>query len=227
MPVFYGKNMTSNSMRKAIAEFIGTFFLTLTIFLTALGGTAAEGFTDFAPVAIGLTLMVMVYAIGHISGAHFNPAVTIGLWLKGDAKTEDLQYYIPAQIIAGVAAWLIGSEIILDSLTITEFDPESAGIAAIVAAEALFTFALMYVIINVATEQGGNPFYGAAIGLTVMAGAFTVGSISMGSFNPAVTTMLLVSGKMAIADCWMHFIPQLAGAAAAVYAHKMTIIENE
>ena len=105
--------MTSNSMRKAIAEFIGTFFLTLTIFIAAVGGTAGQ----FAPIAIGLTLMVMVYAIGHISGAHFNPAVTFGLWLKGDAKTEDLQFYLPAQIIAGGVAWLVGSKIILDSLT--------------------------------------------------------------------------------------------------------------
>ena len=212
--------MTSNSMRKAIAEFIGTFFLTLTIFIAAVGGTAGQ----FAPIAIGLTLMVMVYAIGHISGAHFNPAVTFGLWLKGDAKTEDLQFYLPAQIIAGGVAWLVGSKIILDSLTVTEFDPEVAGTAAIMAAELLFTFALMYVIINVATEQAGNPFYGASIGLTVMAGAFTVGSISLGSFNPAVTTMLIASGKLALADCWMHIVPQLVGAAAAVFAYKMTII---
>ena len=223
MPAYRGVFMTSNSMRKAVAEFIGTFFLTLTIFIAAVGGLGG----DNAPIAIGLTLMVMVYGVGHISGAHFNPAVTFGLWLKGDVEIEDLQFYIPAQLIAGILAWLIGSEVILDSLTITEFDPESSGIAAIIAVEALFTFALMYVIINVATEQSGNQFYGAAIGLTVMAGAFTVGSISMGSFNPAVTTMLFVSGKMAIADCWMHIIPQLGGAAAAVYAHNITIINAD
>ena len=224
MPVFYGKNMTSNNVGKGIAEFVGTFFLALTIFIAAVSGLAG----NFAPIAIGLTLMVMIYAVGYVSGAHFNPAVTIGLFIKGDCSKEELPYYLVAQIIAGVLAFFVGSELVLNGVSsnltggeITEMDFDST--LSVLAAELLWTFALMFVIINVATEQSGNQFYGAAIGFTVMAGAFTVGSISLGSFNPAVTTMLIASGKLAVADCWMHFIPQIAGAVAAVYAHKIMI----
>jgi len=228
MPVFYGKNMTSNNVGKGIAEFVGTFFLALTIFIAAVSGLAG----NFAPIAIGLTLMVMIYAVGYVSGAHFNPAVTIGLFIKGDCSKEELPYYLVAQIIAGVLAFFVGSELVLNGVSsnltggeITEMD--FASTLSVLAAELLWTFALMFVIINVATEQSGNQFYGAAIGFTVMAGAFTVGSISLGSFNPAVTTMLIASGKLAVADCWMHFIPQIAGAVAAVYAHKIMITKTE
>ena len=228
MPVFYGKNMTSNNVGKGIAEFVGTFFLALTIFVAAVSGLAG----NFAPIAIGLTLMVMIYAVGYVSGAHFNPAVTIGLFIKGDCSKEELPYYLVAQIIAGVLAFFVGSELVLNGVSsnltggeITEMDFDST--LSVLAAELLWTFALMFVIINVATEQSGNQFYGAAIGFTVMAGAFTVGSISLGSFNPAVTTMLIASGKLAVADCWMHFIPQIAGAVAAVYAHKIMITKTE
>ena len=179
-----------------------------------------------------LFFAIITGAIGHVSGAHFNPAVTIGLFIKGDCDKDEVPFYIVPQIIAGVLAFFIGSELVLNGVSsilvggeITEVEFEST--VSVLAAEALWTFALMFVIINVATEQSGNQFYGAAIGLTVMAGAFTVGNLSLGSFNPAVTTMLLVSGKMAIADCWMHFIPQIAGAVAAVYVHKAMIGESE
>ena len=215
--------MTSNHVGKGIAEFVGTFFLTLTIFLTAVIGLAGSN----APIAIGVTLMVMIYALGHISGAHFNPAVSIGLFVKGDCSKEELPYYLVAQLLAGVLAFFVGSELVLDGVTVADTVAEDFSSAiTVVSAEALWTFALMFVIINVATEQSGNQFYGAAIGLTVMAGAFTVGGISLGSFNPAVTTMLTVSGKMAVADVWMHIVPQLAGAVGAVFVHKYMMMSE-
>ena len=217
MLIFNPRGMTSNNVGKGIAEFVGTFFLTLTIFIAAVNGIAGA----FAPIAIGLTLMVMIYALGHVSGAHFNPAVSIGLFLKGDCSQDELPTYLGAQILAGVLAFFVGSELVLNGAGAAEITAETFdSTIAVLSAEALWTFALMFVIINVATEQAGNQFYGAAIGLTVMAGAFTVGSISLGSFNPAVTTMLTVSGKLAVADIWMHIVPQLLGAAGAVYAHK-------
>ena len=215
--------MTSNNVGKGIAEFVGTFFLTLIIFLAAVSGLADTN----APIAIGLTLMVMIYALGHVSGAHFNPAVSIGLFIKGDCSKDELPYYLVAQILAGVLAFFVGSKLVLDGAKVPDIPAmEFSSTLAVVSAEALWTFALMFVIINVATEQAGNQFYGAAIGLTVMAGAFTVGGISLGSFNPAVTTMLTVSGKMAVADVWMHIVPQLAGAVGAVFAHKYMMSGN-
>ena len=215
--------MTSNNVGKGIAEFVGTFFLTLTIFLTAVIGLAGSN----APIAIGVTLMVMIYALGHISGAHFNPAVSIGLFVKGDCSKEELPYYLVAQLLAGVLAFFVGSELVLDGVTVPDIiAADFSSVITVVSAEALWTFALMFVIINVATEQSGNQFYGAAIGLTVMAGAFTLGNISLGSFNPAVTTMLTVSGKMAVADVWMHIVPQLAGAVGAVFVHKYMMMSE-
>ena len=224
--------MTSNNVGKGIAEFVGTFFLTLTIFLAAVSGTAAVTSGDdvnanYAPLAIGLTLMVMIYALGHISGAHFNPAVSIGLFVKGDCSKDELPYYLVAQLLAGVLAFFVGSELVLNGANAAEIKAATFNSTiAVLSAEALWTFALMFVIINVATEQSGNQFYGAAIGLTVMAGAFTVGGISLGSFNPAVTTMLTVSGKMAVADVWMHIVPQLAGAVGAVFVHKYMMMSG-
>ncbi len=216
--------MTSNNVGKGIAEFVGTFFLTLTIFIAAVSGMSG----DNAPFAIGLTLMVMIYALGHVSGAHFNPAVSIGLFVKGDCSKDELPYYLVAQFAAGILAFFVGSQLVLGGLEVAEItENEFGSTLSVLAAEAFWTFALMFVIINVATEQSGNQFYGAAIGLTVMAGAFTVGGISMGSFNPAVTTMLITSGAMAVADVWMHIVPQLAGAVAAVFVHKLMMGENE
>ena len=90
--------------------------------------------------------------------------------------------------------------------------------------DSLFTFALAYVILNVATTEStsGNGYYGAAIALVVFAGAITVGSISLASFNPAVTSALIVSGKLGLADSWMHFVPQFIGAILATYVYKST-----
>jgi len=90
------------------------------------------------------------------------------------------------------------------------------------AAELLFTFALAYVILNVATSETteGNGFYGAAIALVVLAGALSVGSISGASFNPAVTVSLIASDVLSVEDSWIHFVPQLAGGCLAALAFK-------
>ena len=215
---------TPTSNAKMASEFIGPFFLTMTIFIAAVSME-----NSLAPFGIAATLMVMIYALGHISGAHFNPAVSIGLFLRGACSKDDLPLYLAAQLAAGVVAGLIGVNLFMpfDWLTITAFEwpPEISN--SVLAAEFLFTFALMFVILHVATEQDGNPFYGAAIAFTVLAGAITVGGISGGSFNPAVTSMLMVTGKLAVADCWMHLLPQLVGAIAAVYAYRFTMTSED
>ena len=186
--------MTHSMQQKLTTEFIGTFFLSLTICTAVVYGSAEA----YAPFGIASTLMVMIYAGGHISGAHYNPAVTVSIYLRGACDKDEVLPYIASQVVAAVSAAIV--------------------------AELLFTFALAYVILNVATTEStsGNGYYGAAIALVVLAGAITVGSISLASFNPAVTSALIVSGKLTIADSWMHFVPQFVGAVLATYVYKST-----
>ena len=209
--------MTHTMQQKLTTEFIGTFFLSLTICTAAVYGSAG----DYAPFGIAATLMVMIYAGGHISGAHYNPAVTVSIYLRGACEKDEVLPYIVSQVIAAVSA-----AIVVESLLFP--DALSPGMADLgtdaIVAELLFTFALAYVILNVATTEStsGNGYYGAAIALVVLAGAITVGSISLASFNPAVTSALIVSGKLALADSWMHFVPQFVGAIMATYVYKST-----
>jgi len=203
--------MTEHTMQaKLITEFIGTFFLTLTICTAAAFGTAGS----HAPFAIASTLMVMIYAGGHVSGAHYNPAVTISIYLRGACDKSDVTPYIASQVAAGVAAALVASNILVPEGDVA---PLVMDTGPAFAAELMFTFALAYVILNVATSESteGNGYYGAAIAFVVLAGALTVGSISGASFNPAVTASLVSAGVMEAADSWVHLVPQLAGGALA------------
>jgi len=203
--------MTEHTMQaKLITEFIGTFFLTLTICTAAAFGTAGS----HAPFAIASTLMVMVYAGGHVSGAHYNPAVTISIYLRGACDKSNVAPYIASQVAAGVAAALAASNLLVPEGDVA---PLVMDTGPAMAAELLFTFALAYVILNVATSESteGNGYYGAAIAFVVLAGALTVGSISGASFNPAVTASLVSAGVMEAADSWVHLVPQLAGGALA------------
>ncbi len=213
--------MTYTMQHKLTTEFIGTFFLSLTVCTAAVHGSAG----DYAPFAIASALMVMIYAGGHISGAHYNPAVTVSVYLRGACDKDDVLPYIASQIVAAVSAALIVERLLAPAIPEASSTPEmfELGTEAVVA-ELLFTFALAYVILNVATTEStsGNGYYGAAIALVVLAGAMTVGSISLGSFNPAVTSALIVSGKVSLADSWMHFAPQFIGAVLATYVYKFT-----
>ena len=209
--------MTHSMQQKLTTEFIGTFFLSLTICTAAVYGEAGE----YAPFGIASTLMVMIYAGGHISGAHYNPAVTVSIYLRGACEKDEVLPYIASQVIGAISAALIVENLLFpDALSplATELGTDA------VVAELLFTFALAYVILNVATSEStsGNGYFGAAIALVVLAGAITVGSISLASFNPAVTSALIVSGKLTLADSWMHFVPQFVGAVLATYVYKST-----
>ena len=205
--------MTEHTMQaKLITEFIGTFFLTLTICTAAAFGTAGS----HAPFAIASTLMVMIYAGGHVSGAHYNPAVTISIYLRGACDKSDVTPYIVSQVVAGVAAALVASNILVPEGDVA---PLVMDTGPAFAAELMFTFALAYVILNVATSESteGNGYYGAAIAFVVLAGALTVGSLSGASFNPAVTASLISAGVMEVADSWIHLVPQLIGGALAAF----------
>jgi len=210
----------TSTSSKLIAEFIGTFFLALTICTAAVHGSAG----DYAPFAIAATLMVMIYAVGHISGAHFNPAVTVAVWLRGACEKSDVVPYISVQALAGVLAAIVSQEILLAEPSVTAIDMDATNALA---AEFLYTFALVYVILNVATSDAtqGNGYYGAAISFVVLAGALTVGGISWGSFNPAVSGALLVSGAIELSDLWIHLVPQFLAGVLAVQAFNSSFQE--
>ena len=210
----------TSTSSKLIAEFIGTFFLALTICTAAVHGSAG----DYAPFAIAATLMVMIYAVGHISGAHFNPAVTVAVWLRGACEKSDVVPYISVQALAGVLAAIVSQEILLAEPSVTAIDMDATNALA---AEFLYTFALVYVILNVATSDAtqGNGYYGAAISFVVLAGALTVGEISGGSFNPAVSGALLVSGAIELSDLWIHLVPQFLAGVLAVQAFNSSLQE--
>lgn len=195
--------------RKLIVEAIGTFFLVLTVGLVVL----EPGAGALAPLAIGSALMVMVYAGGHISGGHYNPAVTLGVFLRGRATAADLGGYWVAQLIGGVLA----------ALAVGYLKPDAAVVAAApdigraFVSELLFTFALVFVVLNVATSRGteGNSFFGLAIGFTVLVGAFSVGNISGGAFNPAVAVGITLLGLTGSSFLWVFVVSNLLGGAVA------------
>jgi aquaporin Z len=190
-------------MNKYLTEFIGTFFLVLTVGCTVIPGAPGV----IAPLAIGAALMVMVYAGGHVSGGHYNPAVTLAVWVRGRCETGDVLPYMMAQAAAGVVGALIAVFLAGSGKPMTILSPPAA-----ILGEFLFTFALCYVVLNTATAKGtaGNSFYGLAIGLTVMTGAFAVGGLSGGAFNPAVAVGIVFMHLVRARDLWIHLPVEFA-----------------
>jgi aquaporin Z len=203
-------------MNKYIAEFIGTFFLVLTIGCTGIGAGAGV----IAPLAIGAALMVMVFAGGHISGGHYNPAVTLGVLIRGKVQAGDVVPYIIAQCVGAALAALLTTKLLRAGIAVTPIAPK---LMPALAAEFLFTFALVYVVLNAATAEGtsGNSFYGLAIGMTVMTGAFAVGDISGGAFNPAVALGISMLGISNWNNIWIYLVADFAGAVVAAFVFKM------
>jgi aquaporin Z len=202
-------------MNKYIAEFIGTFFLVLTIGCTTIGA----GSSVIAPLAIGAALMVMIFAGGHISGAHYNPAVTIGVFIRGRLKAGDIVPYLIAQLAAAAVA-AVAVKFFRAGAMITRISP---AVGPALLAEFLFTFALVYVVLNAATAEGtsGNSFYGLAIGMTVMTGAFAVGDISGGAFNPAVALGISMLGVSSWNNLWIYLVANFAGGIVAALVFNM------
>jgi aquaporin Z len=207
-------------LQRSIVELIGTFFLVLTVGMCVI----KPDIGSFAPLAIGSALMVMVYAGGHISGGHYNPAVTLAVWMRGKCPSADVPGYVVAQAAGAILAaltvnYLKGSP---------DLTPKDLQVAPSLVAEFLGTFALAWVVLNSATsiETGGNSNYGLAIGFTVMVMAFAVGGISGGAFNPAVaigaTLMKLISG----ANVWIHLVADLAGGAVAALAFNALSVND-
>ena len=230
--------------RVLLAEFIGTYFLCSTIALAA--GQAQL----LAPLAIGAVLMAMVFAFGHVSGAHFNPAVTLAVLLRGGNKISvgDAAMYWVAQLCGAFAAAGVQQA----GLGLPCMNPkDTAGMAhdaAVMAScgsgypmrnpkysvgfavitELTYTFALASVVLHVATTkaQDGNSFFGLAIGFTVCAAAVAAGGVSGGAFNPAVGTALpAVHGHAK--DIWIYWVGPLVGAALAGLVFRVTNDEDD
>jgi len=202
-------------MNKYIAEFIGTFFLVLTIGCTGVGAGAGV----IAPLAIGAALMVMVFAGGHISGAHYNPAVTLGVLIRGKVNGTDVVPYMVAQLTGAMMAAL-AVKFLRAGVAVTPITPH---VGPALLAEFLFTFALVYVVLNAATAEGtsGNSFYGLAIGMTVMTGAFAVGDISGGAFNPAVALGICLLGISSWANIWIYLLADFTAAVLAAVIFQL------
>ena len=196
--------------RKYATEFIGAFFLTFAVGMAALTGSV------FVPLAAGATLMVMVYAGGHISGGHYNPAVTMAALVRRRIDIGDAVAYWIVQAAGGIAAGALARALV-NPATVKTLTLSGHTEAAAAVVEVLFTFALCYVVLNVATskDQKNNGFFGLAIGFTVAAGAFAVGGISGGLFNPAVALGGATAGLFAWSTIWVYVLVELGAGIVA------------
>jgi len=194
-------------MKKYLTEFIGTFFLVLTVGLTG------------DPLAIGSVLMVMIYAGGHISGGHYNPAVTLAVLIRGRIATGEAAVYMGSQLLGAVAAaLLVGVFRELPAAANQPIDQTKAIIAEVVG-----TFALAYVVLNVATAKSnaGNSYFGLAIGFTVLAMAYVFGSYSGGAFNPAVAVGATFMKAFEWSHIWIYLLGCFGGAALAAIVFRI------
>lgn len=202
----------TGTLRTAVAELVGTF-----VFVFAIVGAINSG-SVWTPLAIGLALMIMVYAVGHISGAHLNPAVSLGAWLRGAIDATTFGAYVVAQLV-GAALAAAASFMLWDApASAATFETGPAFLA-----EALWTFVLVFVVLNVATSKDhpNNSFYGLAIGVTVFVGAVALGPISGGGFNPAVALGLSVTGAFDWSALWLYVVAPLVGGAVAALLFKV------
>jgi len=207
--------MNQTLIRKMVTEAIGTFALVFTVVCTVVQKQ------DLAALAIGASLMVAVFAGAHISGAHYNPAVTLAVFLRGRLPaTEVIPYWIAqfigGSIASGLALYVTNADINSPSA----YSGRAAGSAF--TAEVIVTFALAYVVLNVATSKShpNNNFYGLAIGFTVFVGAVAVGGISGGMFNPAVALGASIAGLTAWGNAWIYLVACFGGAALAALTFR-------
>jgi len=203
---------------KLLTELVGSF-----VFMTVIALSGPIG--SLAPVAIGLALAAMVYMGGHVSGAHYNPAVSFGLLVRRVIDLRTMLFYWAAQALGALLAFAVAD---LIGGRAAGIQP-GAGVswAAALTAEVVFTAALVLVVLNVAATRAtaGNSFYGLAIGFTVAAGAFAVGPISGAAFNPAVglgaTAVAGIAGHGTWSTLWLYIVGPLAGAAVGAAVHGL------
>jgi aquaporin Z len=211
--------------RKYLAEFIGTFFLVLTVCMTTFSKVSA----DLQPLAIGTTLMALIYSLGHISGAQFNPAVSVAFYLRGKINVKDLGFYMIAQLLGGIVAAFTVQLLVSGKPPIAPFTapPQYFAIGQAILSEVIGTFLMVFVILNVATAKAleGNSFYGLAIAFVVTGMIYTLGSVSGSVFNPAVSVALCMAQLSNWSQIWIYMIGTFGGAALAALVYRF--ISNE
>ena len=208
-------------MKKYLVELIGMFLFVLVVGMVVID----PGAGILAPIAIGSTLMILVYAGGHVSGGHYNPAVTLAVWLRGRCPTADVPFYWIAQILGAFAA----SYVVLYLKGYPTVTPAVLKTGPALIAEFIGTFALCYVVLNVATAKAtaGNSNYGLAIGFTVVVMAFALGGISGGAFNPAIATGITLMHIESASNLWIYLVGDLAAAALAAMTFKLINPEDK
>lgn len=215
-------------VEEAFAEFLGTFYLVLTIAFVCMAGTPPV----LGCVGIACALMVMIYSLGAVSGANFNPAVSLGLLIVGELPAKECVIYIFSQFLGAVVAMAVAWSIELDTKRIALIDEGPNGVAkgktwAIVGGEFFYTFLLVFVVLNVAVADAKNQYYGLAIGFVIVAGAVAEGGISGGCFNPAVAFGLDVSAlwmggeTIKFGYSFLYMVVQFAAAALAAGLWKL------
>ena len=201
-------------LKKYLIELIGTLFLVLTIGCSLFGNGQA-----IPAIAIGFILMVMVYAGGHISGGHYNPAVSLAASTRGALEWKHFAQYCIAQILGAlIAVCAVKYAVVVPPI---ESMP-NFNIPALIIGEFFFTFALCYVVLLTATSKSveGNSYYGLAIGSTVTAGIFAAGSFCLAAFNPAVAIAFFAMGIINIKLCLITIVTELIAALLAAFVYK-------
>ena len=213
------------NFKKYFVELIGAFFLMFTV--ASAVSLAGEGVIP--AISIGFVLMVLVYAGGHVSGGHYNPAVSLAAAIRGALEWKQLVPYWVAQCLGGSAAAYLALQFAKVPDTACAGCSCPFTLPQLVTGEFLFTFLLCWVVLHVATSKGteGNSFYGLAIGSVVTVGAFAVGGIlCFGAFNPAVALGLGVLCHAGWCCVGATVVVNLLAAVAAGLVYKMTEIEG-
>jgi aquaporin Z len=209
---------------RLLTELVGTF-----IFLSVIALSGPVG--PLAPLSIGTALMAMVYMGGHISGAHYNPAVSFGAFLSRKLGAGDMAGYWVAQLIGAAFAFTFGY--LVSNHTPGIHPGPKVQVFQALGVEIVFTAALVLVVLAVAATKAtqGNSFYGLAIGFTIMAAVFTGGPISGGAFNPAVgfgaTLGSVLFGSGGWSDVWLYVVGPFAGAAIGAGIHRQLVSGEE
>ena len=222
-------------MKKLFAEFFGTFWLVFggcgsAIFAAAFPELGI-GFVGVA-LAFGLTVLTMAYAVGHISGAHFNPAVSLGLWAGGMFPGKNLLGYIVAQVLGGIAAASVlyvivsGKSDFVDVGSFAangygELSPGGYGMMSVLITEFLLTMFFLLIILGSTYPKAPAGFAGIAIGLALTLIHLISIPISNTSVNPArSTSQALFAGGEFTAQLWLFWVAPIAGALVAGFLHK-------